>query len=92
MKHSETYGRSSLKAVRYALSKMGDIDWSEDLTATGLSYTGEEVCTAEEVTYEQIEPALPPAGVAASIPLLPLLEGETRRCVADPSLVGKCLI
>ena len=62
-------------------------DWSQELAATRVSYEGEEVSTARVMTLEQLEPALPPAGVAASIEAVDLVEGEMKKVLLDPNLV-----
>ncbi len=43
-----------------------DVDWHVELQRKKLSYTGEEVCTTQGFTLEQILPGLPPVGLAAS--------------------------
>ena len=38
------------------------MDWASELASTRIDYYGEEVKTAQVVTWKQLEPALPPRG------------------------------
>ena len=51
------------------------LDWAGELASTKLDYYGEEVKTAQVVTWRQLEPALPPPGKAGSVRAADLLEG-----------------
>ena len=53
-------------------------DWKTALKTSSVSYSGDEVCIAEALTFAQVAPGLPPPGVAASIPIVSLLEGSAR--------------
>ena len=63
--------------------------WRTELKRKRVDYSGDEVALAEKLTLKQIQPGLPPRGVAASIEAASLAEGETLRCLLDPSLVLK---
>ncbi len=67
-------------------SQIGERDWQEELKSCRIRYDGSETATAESVTAWQVEPALPPAGVAGTVDLVQLVEGETKRQLLDPSL------
>eukprot|EP00971_Amphidinium_carterae_P136939 2713716-Amphidinium_carterae.1 len=41
-------------------------DWEQELRESAVSYNGEEVSKAKDITLEQIVPALPPQGVVGS--------------------------
>ena len=64
-------------------------NWEERLGEASVSYAGEEVTTAEGIVPELCLPSLPPKGVCGSVPILPLLHGYTRLCVAEPRRVRK---
>ncbi len=67
-------------------SQIGERDWQEELKSCRISYDGSEAAVAESVTAWQVEPALPQAGIAGTVDLVRLLEGDTKRQVLDPSL------
>lgn len=58
--------------------------WDEATESTRLSYTGQVVERAVELTWEQLEPALPDFDLCASIDAEALAEGECRDFLADP--------
>ena len=60
------------------------LDWGSELASTRIDYNGEEVKTAQMVTWKQLEPALPPRGKAACVRAADLLEGWPRTCMEDP--------
>jgi hypothetical protein len=59
-------------------------DWDEATEGTRLSYIGQVVERAVELTWEQLEPALPDFDHCASIDAEALAEGECRDVLADP--------
>ena len=60
-------------------------DWKTALKTSSVSYSGDEVCIAEALTFAQVAPGLPPPGVAASIPIVSLLEGSAREDLLNPA-------
>ena len=60
------------------------LDWASELASTRIDYNGDEVKTAQVVTWTQLEPALPPCGKAACVRAADLLEGWARACMEDP--------
>ena len=58
---------------------ISDKDWKQVLASKRLSCGGEVVSKAEEVTLEQILPALPPPGIAGSIPAVDLVGRQMKR-------------
>ena len=63
------------------------LDWKRELAEKHISYTGEEIGTAQRVTWAQLEPGLPRPGTAGSISACDASEGEVRRCLLDPQRV-----
>ena len=61
------------------------LDWAGELASTKVDYNGEEVKTAQVVTWRQLEPALPPSGKAGCVRAADLLEGWALACMEDPS-------
>ena len=51
--------------------------WTCELAKKELSFTGEEVCAAQVLTFAQASQSLPPAGVAASLSALGLAEARS---------------
>ena len=43
--------------------RVPQLDWAGELASTRIDYNGEEVKTAQLVTWRQLEPALPPPGI-----------------------------
>ena len=64
---------------------MPQLDWAGELASTKVDYNGEEVKTAEVVTWRQLEPALPRPGKAGCVRAADLLEGWALACMEDPS-------
>ena len=64
-------------------------NWEAALSRASLSYTGEEVISATPLTFPRVLPTLPRAGVAGSIPIVPLLDGWTKEAVCNPELVRR---
>ena len=62
-------------------------DWTEELKKRKVDYTGCEVSMPSVLFLPQIKPALPPPGVAASIPAELFSEGFVRAVLLDPSLI-----
>mgnify|MGYP003333489142 CR=1 FL=1 len=48
------------------------------------SYWGDTVATAEEMTLEQVIPTLPDVGIAGSVPIVRVIEGQLRDQIRDP--------
>ena len=66
-------------------STVPQLDWAGELASTRVDYNGEEVKTAQLVTWRQLEPALPPPGKAGCVRASDLLEGWARACMEDPT-------
>ena len=62
-------------------------DWTTVLQKTSLSYSGQEVQAAIPLTVAQVEAALPPAGVAGSIPMIEVVDEGMRAPLLDPDMV-----
>ena len=58
--------------------------WRGELRGKRGGYYGDEVCSAETFTWEQLVRALPRPGLAASIEAVSMAEGEVGRCLLDP--------
>ena len=58
--------------------------WADKLQDFRVSYQGEVVEKAHQLTLEQILPGLPPAGYGGSVPLLELCDAEVRERLEDP--------
>ena len=61
-------------------------NWEAILEKTSLSYSGQEVTTAQHFTVAQLETALPPKGVAGSIQIPDVCEEGVRAALLDASL------
>ena len=66
--------------------KMPGTDWADYLATRKMSYEGEAVAKAEDLTLEQIAPALPPKGLAGSVDALDLCTPAIKEQLLDPSL------
>ena len=55
--------------------------------AEGVYPSKEEVARAEQMTFAQVEPSLPPAGVAGSLPLVHYCSPHVRAQLLDPGSV-----
>ena len=64
--------------------KVKDLDWETELMKNEVNYSGQEVGVAEQLTCVQVAPALPPKGVAASLPALDVCEGAVREALLHP--------
>lgn len=60
--------------------------WPEKIEGFRVSYTGEVVCKAQELTLAQILPGLPPEGYGGCVELVDLCEGVVKDRVLDPTL------
>eukprot|EP00973_Karenia_brevis_P056567 7869844-Karenia_brevis.AAC.1 len=65
------------------------VNFEEDLNLRKIGYNGEEQYHAEVLTWEQIEPALPPENLAGSVAAESMCEGFVKDCLLDPSLLLK---
>ncbi|CAK0801859.1 unnamed protein product [Prorocentrum cordatum] len=65
------------------------VDWAETLRHARLDYQGEEMKVPEKVTWEQIEPALPPVGQSARVRATGLVQGVLKHYLENPQL---CLL
>ena len=61
-------------------------DWESVLAKTSISLSGQEVLTAQPMSVDQVVAALPPQGVAVSIPLTEVVEEGVAAALLDPSL------
>ena len=59
-------------------------DFDKELGAKAHSYWGESVFCAEDITLAQVLPTLPPRGVAGSVDISKVLEGQLRDQIRDP--------
>ncbi len=60
--------------------------WPEKIEGFRVSYTGEVVCKAQQLTLAQILPGLPPEGYGGCVNLVDLCDGVIRDRVLDPAL------
>ena len=58
--------------------------WKEKLDGVKLSYQGEIVEKAQQLTLKQIMPGLPPPGYGGRVKLVDLCEGETKELLMNP--------
>ncbi|CAK0857372.1 unnamed protein product, partial [Prorocentrum cordatum] len=65
------------------------VDWAETLRHARLDYQGEEMKVPEKLTWEQIEPALPPVGQSARVRATGLVQGVLKHNLENPQL---CLL
>ncbi|CAK0841845.1 unnamed protein product [Prorocentrum cordatum] len=75
--------RAALLFVTRSPEPVGPTDWARELAKKRVAYDGEEVGTAETPTVEQVLPALPPVGIAASVEAVPLCDPVVRRALLD---------
>ena len=59
-------------------------DWGARVGSSRLSYSGEAVSTAVPLTWEQVEPALPPKGLAGEVPAELLYSDGLRPWLTGP--------
>ena len=64
-------------------------EWSEYLKARVAGYEGGVVAKAQELTWEQTEKALPPAGMSACVDAHALATGRVKEILANPKEVIK---
>ena len=57
--------------------------WPEKIEGFRVSYTGEVVCKAQELTLAQILPGLPPEGYGGCVQLVDLCEGVVKESVGS---------
>jgi len=67
-------------------AKTPNRDWGQLLSESRLSYEGEVVAKAQELTVEQVLPALPPVGIGGSVDALELCDDALRPLLEDPNL------
>ena len=58
--------------------------FNKELGAKLNSYWGEPVYCAQEITLQQVVPTLPAKGIAASVEIVKVLEGQIRDQIGDP--------
>ena len=61
-------------------------DWAQILSESRISYEGEVVAKAQELTVEQVLPALPPVGIGGSVDAMELCDDAIRPLLLDPAL------
>ena len=54
---------------------------------TTVGYVGDEVAVAESLEWSWVEPGMPPKRVAASLPIVDLIDGEARANLLCPEQV-----
>ena len=59
-------------------------EWQKYLGKRKLDYSGRMVAKAEELTWKQVEPALPKVGQAAQVSAIDLAEGIMKEFIRDP--------
>ena len=81
------------KSVAYFIGTGDEVveplDWHSNMLQKAVSYTGEEIGVAQQLTWSQVEPALPPFGCAAAIPADQLAQGGVREALLRPDLCLK---
>lgn len=80
--------------LRRSLAPHQDLRWLEkdcvqELLRTHVNYTGEEVEVAQTLTFEQMEPALPPKGFGGKIDILEHLTPGSRSWLTSPDRLLK---
>lgn len=79
--------RSEVKEKLLKVPNTGD--WSSKLDGVRISYQGETVEKARDITLDQIMPGLPPEGYGGKIQLADLCEGEVKELLLHPE---KCML
>ena len=79
--------RSEVKEKLLKVPNVGD--WSSKLDGVRISYQGETVEKARDITLDQIMPGLPPEGYGGKIQLADLCEGEVKELLLQPE---KCML
>eukprot|EP00438_Fugacium_kawagutii_P008748 Skav206791 [mRNA] locus=scaffold1990:57640:60174:- [translate_table: standard] len=64
-------------------------EWRKELASKQVGYMGEEVSVCHELTWEQVEPSLPPPEHGGAIDALDWVSPQTRRFLLDPKLLLK---
>eukprot|EP00973_Karenia_brevis_P058420 8135197-Karenia_brevis.AAC.1 len=64
-------------------------DWPSELKKKLVSYDGSQASVGSALTWKQVEPALPPRGLAGSIPATSVSVGFVRDCLENPDLLLK---
>ena len=64
-------------------------DWEQKIKTTGVSYSREEVGVAQEMTWDQVEPALPPVGCAVVVDAEALATGGVKEFLQEPEMCLK---
>ena len=66
-------------------SSIPNNDWETHISSKRMSYSGEAVLTAQDVTWAQLEPALPPKDFCACVNVMDISEGSVRDFFANPA-------
>ena len=61
-----------------------EADWEKELASRMVGYGGEEVSTCHVLTYEQVEPALPPASHGGCVELVDWVGARTKEFLLNP--------
>ena len=64
-------------------------DWEKVLEKIRLDYSGGEIHPAQSITWKQIEPALPPKGMAGKVRFTDLCDGVMLEVMRNPKLLMK---
>ena len=62
------------------------VDWRAKIASARLSYTGETVSRALELSWPQVAPALPPADLSGQIDAVALAAPAVQRILLEPEL------
>ena len=65
------------------------VAWEEVLSEKAVTYTGEEVYTAERLHWDRVAEALPPADACAAVDAAEVSEGIVRECLLHPEFIMK---
>ena len=63
--------------------------WEEVLSEKAVTYTGEEVYTAERLHWDRVVEALPPAHACAAVDAAEVSEGGVKECLLHPEFIMK---
>eukprot|EP00959_Pyramimonas_sp_CCMP1952_P185141 3871359-Pyramimonas_sp.AAC.1 len=75
--------RAAILFLKSCPTPLTPTDWAAELAKKRVAYDGEEIGTAETLSVEQVLPALPPKGIAASVEAVDLCEGNVREALLD---------
>eukprot|EP00971_Amphidinium_carterae_P141447 2802751-Amphidinium_carterae.1 len=78
-------GTSVIILLRQNEGRVEVADWERELSESAVSYNGEEVSKAKDITLEQIVPALPPQGVAGSLDLARYCSPDVAEMLYNPT-------